>query len=196
MIRHSKCHYITLKRETPWSKLCLSEIIWRIQFKRKWKKDVLEKRRVGQYSKKWWESEISSTGSFSRPWKEEPLRPWMKSEEWVKIYSPRFDTKYARLVVLLGTSGNVDKVGKDDPANYRSWSFRSQQSSEMFLWKVGSGTSLVAQSLRICLPMQGTRVRSLVQEDPTCCGQTKPVCHKYWDCPPEPVCHNYRSPCT
>ena len=29
------------------------------------------------------------------------------------------------------------------------------------------------------LPMQGTRVRSLVQEDPTCCGATKPVCHNY-----------------
>ena len=29
------------------------------------------------------------------------------------------------------------------------------------------GTSLVAQWLRIRLPMQGTRVRSLVREDPT-----------------------------
>ena len=37
------------------------------------------------------------------------------------------------------------------------------------------GTSLVAQWLRICLPMQGTRVRALVQEDPTCCGATKPA---------------------
>ena len=26
----------------------------------------------------------------------------------------------------------------------------------------------------ICLPMQETHVRSLVQEDPTCCGATKP----------------------
>ena len=41
------------------------------------------------------------------------------------------------------------------------------------------GTSLVAQLLRIHLPMQGTRVRSLVQEDPTCCGATKPVRHNY-----------------
>ena len=40
-------------------------------------------------------------------------------------------------------------------------------------------TSLVAQWLRICLPMQGTRVRSLVQEDPTCRGATKPVCRNY-----------------
>ena len=34
--------------------------------------------------------------------------------------------------------------------------------------------SLVAQWLRVCLPMQGTRVRALVWEDPTCRGATKP----------------------
>ena len=41
------------------------------------------------------------------------------------------------------------------------------------------GASLVAQWLRIRLPMQGTRVRSLVREDPTCRGATKPVHHNY-----------------
>ncbi|KAJ8779555.1 hypothetical protein J1605_012439 [Eschrichtius robustus] len=41
------------------------------------------------------------------------------------------------------------------------------------------GASLVAQWLRVCLPMQGTRVRSLVGEDPTCSGATKPVSHSY-----------------
>ena len=39
------------------------------------------------------------------------------------------------------------------------------------------GASLVAQWLRICLPMQGTRVRALVWEDPTCRGATRPVSH-------------------
>ena len=43
----------------------------------------------------------------------------------------------------------------------------------------GSWTSLVAQWLRIRLPMQETQVRFLVREDPTCCGATKPVCHNY-----------------
>ena len=33
--------------------------------------------------------------------------------------------------------------------------------------------------LRIYLPMQGTQVRSLVQEDPTCHGATKPISHNY-----------------
>ncbi|XP_061028207.1 ubiquitin-conjugating enzyme E2 W isoform X1 [Eubalaena glacialis] len=41
------------------------------------------------------------------------------------------------------------------------------------------GTSLVARWLRIHLPMQGTRVRALVQEDSTCRGATKPVRHNY-----------------
>ena len=39
--------------------------------------------------------------------------------------------------------------------------------------------SLVVQWLRICLPMQGTRVRALVWEDPTCHGATGPVSHNY-----------------
>ena len=42
-----------------------------------------------------------------------------------------------------------------------------------------TGASLVAQWLRICLPMQGTRVRVLVWEDPTCRGATGPVSHNY-----------------
>ena len=41
------------------------------------------------------------------------------------------------------------------------------------------GASLVVQWLRVCLPMQGTRVRALVWEDPTCRGATGPVSHNY-----------------
>ena len=55
--------------------------------------------------------------------------------------------------------------------------------------------SLVVQWLRIRLPMQGTQVRALVQEDPTCRGATKPVRHNYWACALEPTSHNYWSPC-
>ena len=42
--------------------------------------------------------------------------------------------------------------------------------------------SLVVQWLRLCLPMQGTRVRALVWEDPTYRGATRPVSHNYWAC--------------
>ena len=41
-------------------------------------------------------------------------------------------------------------------------------------------TSLVVQWLRICLWVQATLVQTLVQEDPTCLGATKPVHHSYW----------------
>ena len=62
------------------------------------------------------------------------------------------------------------------------------------------GTTLVAQWLRIRLPMQGTRVWALGREDPTCRGATKPVRHNYWACAKahepaclEPVLYNKRS---
>ena len=42
--------------------------------------------------------------------------------------------------------------------------------------------SLVAQWLRVRLPMQGTRVRVPVWEDPTCRGAAGPVSHGHWAC--------------
>ena len=69
-----------------------------------------------------------------------------------------------------------------------------------WFWRLSSrlrcqeGASLVAQWLRIRLPTQGTRVRALVQEDPTCCRATKPVRHNYWACTLEPASHNYWAP--
>ena len=50
---------------------------------------------------------------------------------------------------------------------------------ETVIKNLPTGASLVAQWLRICLPMQGTRVRALVWEDPTCRGVTRPVSHNY-----------------
>ena len=52
--------------------------------------------------------------------------------------------------------------------------------SPIFTQDHPSRASLVAQWLRIRLPMQGTQVRALVREDPTCRGVTKPVSHNYW----------------
>ena len=42
--------------------------------------------------------------------------------------------------------------------------------------------SLVAQWLRVRLPMQGTQVRTPVREDPTCCRAAGPVSHGHWAC--------------
>ena len=61
----------------------------------------------------------------------------------------------------------------------------------IFIFNSKSRASLVAQWLRIRLPMQGTRVRALVREDPTCRGATKPMRHNYWACALEPASHNY-----
>ena len=48
--------------------------------------------------------------------------------------------------------------------------------------------SLVAQWQRIHLPKQETWVRSLVREDPTGWGETKPMHHDYWARALELVC--------
>jgi len=54
------------------------------------------------------------------------------------------------------------------------------------------GTSLVVQWIKICLPVQGTWVQSLVREDPTGHGITKPIHHSYpWTTTTEPTCFNY-----
>ena len=47
----------------------------------------------------------------------------------------------------------------------------------MTVIKNNQGTSLVAHWLGVCLPMQGTWVRALAREDPTCCGAAKPLRH-------------------
>ena len=66
-----------------------------------------------------------------------------------------------------------------------------EKGAERILEEIMAGASLVAQWLRICLPMQGTRVRALVRGDPTCRRATKPMHHNYWACALESVSHNY-----
>ena len=51
----------------------------------------------------------------------------------------------------------------------------------LMIKKALEGTSLVVQWLRIRLPIQGIWVWSLLWEDPTCWGATKPVGRNYWD---------------
>ena len=50
----------------------------------------------------------------------------------------------------------------------------------------------MAQWLRVSLPMQGTRVRALVWEDPTCCGATGPGATTTEPACLEPVLRNKR----
>ena len=56
--------------------------------------------------------------------------------------------------------------------------------------------SLVAEKWRIHLPVQGTQVWPLVQDDPTCHGATQPVSHSYWGCALAPLLFRKRSLCS
>ena len=67
-----------------------------------------------------------------------------------------------------------DVVSKKASPYPRSSRFSPRLSSKEYY-----RASLVAQWLRICLLMQGTRVRALVWEDPTCHGAAGPVSHNY-----------------
>ena len=60
----------------------------------------------------------------------------------------------------------------------------SELLSKLQLWDFPGGAVVKNR-----LPSQGTRVRALVQEDPTCCGGTKPVHHNYWAGALEPASH-------
>ena len=116
---------------------------------------------------------------------------------WLIWYSP----KLLNLILLHLECWSQDKVirvtrGKNE-SDYCflffflvSLSF-SAEPRMLHLKRCLPGTSLVAQWLRIRLPMQGTWVRSLVREDPRCRRATKPVHHNYWACALEPAGHNY-----
>ena len=99
----------------------------------------------------------------------------------------------------MGNSMEVPQKTKNRVAIWSSKPTPGHISRQNYNSKRYMGTSLVAQWLRIRLPVQGTRVRSLVREGPTCRGATKPVYHNYWAHVPqllkrthlEPVSHNY-----
>ena len=85
----------------------------------------------------------------------------------------------------LKTFKSYSKINKE-VYKYDVWSSSSQQSSIKLsvtqVKKLKPWASLVAQWLRVCLLMQGTRVRALVWEDPTCRGAAGPVSHSCWAC--------------
>ena len=106
----------------------------------------------------------------------------LKGRGWRKIFHANGNQKKAGVAILISNKIDfkIENITRDK-----------------------EGVSLVMQWLRIRLPMQGTRVRALVREDPTCHGETKPVCHNYEDCVPQllkpvglkPVLRNKRSHC-
>ena len=96
--------------------------------------------------------------------------------------------------VRSGLQSFVLEISLDDaPRSGRPVEVDSDQIETLIEKNQRYRTSLVVQWLRIHLPMQGTRVRALVQEDPTCHGATKPVRHNYWACALDAASHNYRA---
>ena len=102
-----------------------------------------------------------------------------KKEEAKRRNEQRKTTKTTRKQVIIistnlsiitlninGLNGPIKRHGVGD------WIRKTRQESR-------DRASLVAQWLRICLLMQGTRVRALVWEDPTCHGAAGPVSHSY-----------------
>ena len=74
----------------------------------------------------------------------------------------------------MDTKGGKLRWGGD--GGVLNWAIRIDMYKVMCI-KLMTGASLVAQWLRVCLLMQGTRVRALVWEDPTCRGAAGPVSH-------------------
>ena len=108
-------------------------------------------------------------------------KPWglQPTEHYGIIRSNRFDVHMA----IMDLKGITLKEKQRNKFSVKSQFKILFHKTKVLIWKdtykLGNGTSLVAQWLRIRLPMQGTRVQALVREDPTCRGATKPVRHNY-----------------
>ena len=72
---------------------------------------------------------------------------------------------------------NITNYYRNADQNYNEVSPHTGQNGHH--QKIYRQASLVAQWLRICLLMWGTRVRAPAWEDPTCRRATRPVSHNY-----------------
>ena len=110
------------------------------------------------------------SGKFHMPWgsdrKKKKKKKKQRLSDWIKKQDPTACWLH-KIHFACKDTNQIKVTGwhKRHPSN------TGQKESE---W-----ASLVAQWLRIHLPMQGTRVRALVRENPTCRGATRPVCHNY-----------------
>ena len=83
--------------------------------------------------------------------------------------------------------------GKELDANLKNVFFKILlETCKQNSLKTTCRASLVAQWLRVHLPMQGTRVPALVREDLTCHGAAGTLHHSCWACALEPTSHSYR----
>ena len=82
-------------------------------------------------------------------------------------------TNTTRVLIKRGNLGTEASMCEHEGGDWGDISLNQGKS------KVASRTSLMTQWIRICLPMQGTWVQSLVGEDSTRHRATKPFGHNY-----------------
>ena len=122
-----------------------------------------------------------------------------KIHHWAILYSFPINSLKVKICKTFLT-WNCHSLSRDNKTHYKNihLTVTIKMEPKCHLWpphpvkfkNVWLGTSLVAQWIRIHLPMQGTQVPALVREDPTCRRATSPCATTT-----EPVRHNYWSPC-
>ena len=120
---------------------------------------------VHKVSKTWtWLSD------WIRTWKTKGMRAQLYLKTWLSLQTN-----------VLRFAASTSASSFQSPLSIALTSQFAVQTSRLPSFKNKPGrSSLVAQWIRIHLPMQGTQLRSLVREDSTCCGTSKPVCHNCW----------------
>ena len=112
-------------------------------------------------------------------WLSDWIRTWKNKGMRVQLYLKRRWLSLQTDVLMFVTSDSASSF--QSPLSIALMSQFALQTSRLPSLKNKPGrSSLVAQWIRIHLPMQGTQVRSLVWKDSTCCGTSKPVCHNCW----------------
>ena len=123
-------------------------------------------------------------------WLSDWIRTWKTKGTRAQLYFKRTALPLQTDVLSFAASASASSF--QSPLSIALTSQFALQTSRLPSFKNEPGrSSLVAQWIRIHLPMQGTQVRSLVREDFTWCGTSKPVCHTA-ECP----CCNSWSPHT
>ena len=130
-----------------------------------------------------WHGLIPGRGKFHMLWgMRRPPTPHQERMHHCNGLNACPPNSYIEILMLYGM---IFKDGTSERCLLLGHEDRTLINQSHALW-----ASLVAQWLRIRLPMQGTRARALVQKDPICRG-TKPVRHNHWAQVPQllkPVC--------